>query len=37
MGCSIGAVKSHGARGLTALRRHLSESKGAGGDNVWAS
>jgi RNA polymerase sigma-70 factor (sigma-E family) len=37
MGCSIGAVKSHGARGLTSLRRHLSESTGAGGDNVWAS
>jgi RNA polymerase sigma-70 factor (sigma-E family) len=37
MGCSIGAVKSHGARGLTALRRHLSVAGGTDGNDVWAS
>jgi RNA polymerase sigma-70 factor (sigma-E family) len=37
MGCSVGAVKSHGARGLASLRRHMSESPGKGGDDVWAS
>jgi RNA polymerase sigma-70 factor (sigma-E family) len=37
MGCSIGAVKSHGARGLAALRRHLSVAEGMDGNDVWAS
>jgi RNA polymerase sigma-70 factor (sigma-E family) len=37
MGCSVGAVKSHGARGLSSLHRYLSESQGKDGDNVWAS
>jgi RNA polymerase sigma-70 factor (sigma-E family) len=37
MGCSIGAVKSHGARGLTSLRRHLSDATGTDGHDVWAS
>ena len=37
MGCSIGAVKSHGARGLASLRRELSGSAGMDGNDVWAS
>jgi RNA polymerase sigma-70 factor (sigma-E family) len=37
MGCSVGAVKSHGARGLQSLRRQMSESVGRYGDDVWAS
>src|SRR3984957_7078225 len=37
MGCSIGAVKSHGARGLASLRRELSGSTGLDGNDVWAS
>jgi DNA-directed RNA polymerase specialized sigma24 family protein len=37
MGCSVGAVTSHGARGLTSLRRHLSDAPGTDGHSVWAS
>jgi RNA polymerase sigma-70 factor (sigma-E family) len=37
LGCSVGAVKSHAARGLAALRRHLSDPRGTEGDDVRAS
>ena len=37
LGCSPGAVKSHAARGLAALRRHLAVHGVEGGDDVPAS
>jgi RNA polymerase sigma-70 factor (sigma-E family) len=37
LGCSPGSVKSHAARGLTALRKHLDVSGAQGGDDVQAS
>jgi RNA polymerase sigma-70 factor (sigma-E family) len=37
LGCSIGTVKSNGARGLSALRGHLGGRKNTDGDDVRAS
>ena len=37
LGCSPGAVKSHAARGLASLRRHLDEQRLQGDDDVHAS
>ncbi len=37
MHCSVGTVKSHCARGLAALRAHLSDSGEGGGEGVRAS
>ena len=37
LGCSPGAVKSHAARGLASLRKHLAERAVEGGDDVQAS
>jgi RNA polymerase sigma-70 factor (sigma-E family) len=37
LGCSAGTVKSHSSRGLTALRRQMSEATIGDGDDVRAS
>jgi DNA-directed RNA polymerase specialized sigma24 family protein len=37
LGCSVGAVKSNGFRGLSALRRDLTRADDTDGDDVRAS